>query len=71
MLYDPNHPQKFRRLLPAICRYCDRGFFYKPGDRPSALIGPFSPEQHKRLAELRAQISADLSIPVFMRRGRP
>jgi hypothetical protein len=38
------------------------------GDRPSVLIGPFSPEQQRRLAELRAQISEDLSIPAFMQR---
>ena len=113
MLYDPNHPQKFRRLLPALCRHCRRQFFYKRGgrprlfcdhicqqrdfrrlkggtscrdesrgknqigsmisrvdfgDRPSVLIGPFSPEQQRRLAELRAQISEDLSIPAFMQR---
>jgi hypothetical protein len=29
----------------------------------------FSPEQQKRLAELQAQIPADLSIPAFLRRG--
>src|SRR5262245_38188665 len=143
-----HHLQKFRRLLPAICRYCDRQFFYKPAgrprlfcdhvcqqrdfrrpkggpsgcdesrgknqvgstiskvdfaDRPSVLIGPseppmnivggykfpnaaavdrtsstppkteqqkFSPEQQRRLAELRAQIPDDLSIPTFMQRGQ-
>jgi hypothetical protein len=31
----------------------------------------FSPEQQRRLAELRAQISADLSIPAFVRRVAP
>jgi hypothetical protein len=29
-----HRPQKFRRLLPATCRYCDQRFFYKAGGRP-------------------------------------
>jgi hypothetical protein len=111
-----HRPQKFRRLLPTACRYCDRQFFYKPGgrprlfcdhtcqqrdfrrlkggtsgrdesrgknqigstiskvdfgNRPSVLIGSFSPEQQRRFAELLAQIPDDLSIPAFMQRGRP
>lgn len=34
------HPEKFRKLSPARCRFCDRRFFYRQAGRPAVFCSP-------------------------------